>query len=37
MPIDIIVLDKKRAERRAKVAGTMVYRALRDGQVIDHP
>jgi predicted nucleotidyltransferase len=33
-PVDIVVLDEKRAERRAKVPGTMVHHALRDGQVL---
>lgn len=37
LPVDIIVLDEALAERRAKVPGTMVYHALRDGQVIAHP
>jgi predicted nucleotidyltransferase len=35
-PVDIVVLDEKRAERRAKVPGTMVHHALRDGQVLVH-
>lgn len=35
-PVDIVVLDEKRAERRAKVPGTMVYHALRDGRVLAH-
>lgn len=33
LPVDIIVLDEASAARRAKVPGTMVYHALRDGQV----
>lgn len=37
MPVDIVVLDKERAGRRAKVPGTMVHHALRDGQVVAHP
>jgi len=37
MPVDIVVLDEERAERRAKVPGTMVHHALRDGQVVAHP
>ena len=37
LPVDIIVLDAALAERRAKVPGTMVYHALRDGQVFAHP
>jgi predicted nucleotidyltransferase len=36
MPVDIIVVDEERAERRAKVPGTMVHHALRDGQVLAH-
>jgi uncharacterized protein len=36
LPVDIIVLDEALAERRAKVPGTMVYHALRDGQVFAH-
>ncbi|MEX2448471.1 MAG: nucleotidyltransferase domain-containing protein [Solirubrobacterales bacterium] len=36
MPVDIVVLDEERAERRAKVPGTMVHHALRDGQVLAH-
>lgn len=35
-PVDIVVLDEARAERRAKVSGTIVHRALRDGQVLAH-
>jgi predicted nucleotidyltransferase len=34
VPVDIIVLDEALAARRAKVPGTMVYHALRDGRVI---
>jgi uncharacterized protein len=34
VPVDIVVLDEALAERRAKVPGTMVYHALRDGRVI---
>ncbi|HKB50738.1 MAG TPA: nucleotidyltransferase domain-containing protein [Solirubrobacterales bacterium] len=33
LPVDIIVLDEASAARRAKVPGTMVYHAMRDGQV----
>ena len=33
LPVDIIVVGEELAERRAKVPGTMVYHALRDGQV----
>lgn len=35
-PVDIVVLDEQRAERRARVPGTMVHHALRDGQVLAH-
>jgi uncharacterized protein len=35
-PVDIVVLDEKRAKRRAKVPGTMVHHALRDGRVLAH-
>ena len=35
-PVDIIVLDEKRATLRAKVPGTMVHHALRDGRVLAH-
>lgn len=34
VPVDIIVLDEALAARRAKVPGTMVHNALRDGRVI---
>lgn len=34
LPIDLIVLDEALAKRRAKVPGTVVYHALRDGRVI---
>jgi uncharacterized protein len=33
-PVDVIVLDAALAERRAKVPGTMVDRALREGRVV---
>ena len=36
LPVDIVVLDEALAARRAKVPGTMVYHALRDGQVFAH-
>ncbi|HEU5142229.1 MAG TPA: nucleotidyltransferase domain-containing protein [Solirubrobacterales bacterium] len=36
-PVDIVVLDEKRAARRAKVPGTMVHHALRDGRVLAQP
>lgn len=35
-PVDIVVLDEERAEQRAKVPGTMVHHALRDGRVLAH-
>ena len=35
-PVDIVVVDEARAERRAKVPGTMVHHAMRDGQVLAH-
>jgi predicted nucleotidyltransferase len=34
LPVDIVVMDEAKAERRAKVPGTMVYHAMRDGRVI---
>jgi predicted nucleotidyltransferase len=37
LPLDIVVIDKELAERRGKVPGTMVYHAMRDGQVFAHP
>jgi uncharacterized protein len=36
LPVDIIVLDEELANRRAKVPGTVVYHALRDGRVFAH-
>jgi predicted nucleotidyltransferase len=33
-PVDVIVLDTALAERRAKVPGTMVHRAFREGRVV---
>jgi uncharacterized protein len=36
LPVDIIVLDEELAARRAKVPGTVVYHALRDGQVFTY-
>lgn len=33
-PVDVIVMDKALAERRAKMRGTMVDRALREGRVV---
>jgi predicted nucleotidyltransferase len=35
-PVDIVVLDEERAEQRAKVPGTMVHHAFRDGRVLAH-
>lgn len=36
LPMDILVVDQKLAERRAKVPGTAIYHALRDGRVFAH-
>jgi len=33
-PVDVIVMDEALAQRRAKVKGTMVDRALREGRVV---
>ena len=33
-PVDVIVMDAALAKRRAKVRGTMVHRALREGRVL---
>jgi predicted nucleotidyltransferase len=33
-PVDVIVMDEALVERRAKVKGTMVDRALREGRVV---
>jgi len=33
-PVDVIVLDEALAQRRAKVRGTMVERALREGRLV---
>ena len=33
-PVDVIVIDEVLAQRRAKVRGTMVERALREGRVV---
>ena len=33
-PVDVIVMDAALAERRSKVRGTMVHRALREGRVL---
>jgi predicted nucleotidyltransferase len=37
VPVDLLVIDERRASRRANVPGTTVYHALRDGRVISHP
>src|SRR5262249_39713557 len=34
VPADVVVIDEDRAQRRAKVAGTMVERALREGRLL---
>jgi uncharacterized protein len=34
VPVDIVVLDEALAARRARVPGTMVHNALRDGRII---
>jgi predicted nucleotidyltransferase len=34
VPVDVIVMDEALAGRRAKVKGTMVDRALREGRVV---
>jgi predicted nucleotidyltransferase len=34
VPVDVIVMDEKLVERRSKVRGTMVDRALREGRVV---
>src|ERR1700761_9346557 len=33
-PVDVIVRDEDLAERRAKVRGTMVHHALREGRIV---
>ncbi len=33
-PVDVIVVDEDLAERRAKVRGTMVHHALREGRIV---
>jgi predicted nucleotidyltransferase len=33
-PVDVIVMDEELAARRAKVRGTMVHHALREGRVV---
>jgi predicted nucleotidyltransferase len=34
VPVDVVVLDEALAARRAKVPGTMVHHALREGRVV---
>ena len=34
LPVDVVVIDRERARRRAAVRGTMVERALREGRVL---
>ncbi len=34
VPVDVIVMDEALVRRRAKVKGTMVDRALREGRVV---
>ena len=34
VPIDLVVMDEAKAERRAVVRGTMVERALREGRLL---
>lgn len=34
VPVDVIVVDEDLAARRAKVPGTVVHRALREGRVV---
>lgn len=34
VPVDVIVMDEALVQRRAKVRGTMVDRALREGRVV---
>jgi predicted nucleotidyltransferase len=34
VPVDVIVMDEALVERRSKVRGTMVDRALREGRVV---
>jgi predicted nucleotidyltransferase len=33
-PVDVIVMDEALVQRRAKVKGTMVDRALREGRIV---
>jgi predicted nucleotidyltransferase len=34
VPVDVVVMDEALAQRRSKVRGTMVDRALREGRVV---
>jgi uncharacterized protein len=34
VPVDVVVMDEALVERRSKVRGTMVNRALREGRVL---
>lgn len=34
VPVDVVVIDRERARRRAAVRGTIVERALREGRVL---
>lgn len=34
VPIDVVVIDREHARRRAAVRGTMVERALREGRIL---
>jgi len=34
VPIDVVVIDAARAERRRAVAGTVVERAMREGRLL---
>lgn len=34
VPIDVIVVDEAKAERRATMRGTMIERALREGRLL---
>jgi predicted nucleotidyltransferase len=33
-PVDVIVMDEELANRRAKVRGTIIHHALREGRII---
>lgn len=33
-PVDVIVMDEELAARRAKVRGTMIHHALREGRIL---